>query len=85
MGHCQELPSALLRKYWPRILRAQWAITRDALRAWRGRAARARLRGQLAGFLGWPRMLGQRRLIQAARRASDEYVEGLLSGGTQRS
>ena len=75
----KNYPSALLRKYWVRILRAQWAATRDALGAWRGEAARARLRGQLAGFLRSPGRLGQRRAIQANRRVSDAYIESLLS------
>jgi len=80
----KNYPGALLRKYWTRILRAQWAVSYAAVRAWRGRAARARLRGQLAGFLGWPRMIGKRRSIQAARRVTDEYIDGLLQGREQR-
>ena len=78
----KNYPGALLRRYWPHIVRAQWAITCDALRAWRGEAAQARLRGQLAGLLSWPRMLKKRRatLCEAARRVSDEYVEALLKG-----
>lgn len=76
----KNYPGALVRKYWTRILRAQWAISYDAVRAWRGRAARARLRGQLAGFLGWPRMIGKRRTIQASRQVTDPYIEGLLAG-----
>ena len=76
----KNYPGALLRRYWPRIVSAQWAVTRDALRAWRGQAARARLRGQLAGLLGWPRMMGRRRAIQAGRQVSDDYVEALLRG-----
>lgn len=74
----KNYPAALLRKYWPRIVRTQWAVSRDALRAWRGAAARARLRGQVAGLLGWPRMLKKRRAIQAARRVTDRYIESLL-------
>jgi hypothetical protein len=54
-------------------------ITLDALRAWRGKAARARLRGQLAGVLGIPKMLAKRRAIQATRRVSDEYLQSILS------
>ena len=75
----KNLPGPLLRKYWARILRAQWAIARDALGAWRGEAARARLRGQLAGFVRLPGRLGQRRAIQASRRVSYEYIESLLA------
>ncbi len=75
----KNYPGALLRKYWPRVFRAQWVVTRDALQAWRGEAARARLRGQIAGILGWPRMLKKRRAIQRARRVSEEYLESLLT------
>ncbi len=75
----KNYPGALLRKYWPQVVRAQWAIFCDALRAWRGEAARARLRGQLAGLFGWPRMLGKRRRIQAARRVPLDYVESILT------
>jgi GT2 family glycosyltransferase len=75
----KNYPSALLRKYWSRILRAQWQIARDALRAWRGEAARARLRGQLAGLAGWPKMQRKRQAIEATRRVSDEYLESLLT------
>jgi GT2 family glycosyltransferase len=74
----KNYPSDLLREHCPRILGAQWRITRDALHAWRGEAARARLRGQLAGVLGWPKMLPKRRAIQSARRASDASIEALL-------
>ena len=75
----KNYPGALLRKYWPQVLRAQWHVTRDAIRAWRGEAARARLRGQLAGLMGWPGMLKVRRTIQASRRVSDDYIESLLA------
>jgi GT2 family glycosyltransferase len=74
----KDVPGALLRRHWRGMLCAQWRIARDALRAWRGAAARARLRGQLAGLLTWPRMLPQRRAIQRSRRASIEYLESLL-------
>lgn len=75
----KNYPGALLRKYWPHVVRGQWTISRDALRAWRGEAARARLRGQLAGLFGWPKMLGGRRSIQAARKVTIEYIESLLA------
>ena len=75
----KNYPGVLLRKHWKHILRAQWAITRDALGAWRGEAARARLRGQLAGLFRLPGRLGQRRAIQAGRRVSDAYIESLFT------
>ena len=40
------------RGQWQAILRGHLKITIEALRAWRGAAARARLRGQLHGLLG---------------------------------
>lgn len=64
----KNYPGPLLRRNWKLIVGAQLAITRDALRAWRGEAARARLRGQLAGLLALPRLWRQRRAIQRTRR-----------------
>ncbi len=81
----KNYPGALLRKYWPHILHAQWHVTRDALRAWRGQAARARLRGQLAGLVGWPKMLKKRRAILLKRTVSDPYIEALLQGKAEHS
>jgi GT2 family glycosyltransferase len=75
----KDVPGVIWRKHWVAILRAQWRLTTEALRAWRGAAARARLRGQLAGLLGLPRMLRKRRAVQATRRVSDEYIESILS------
>jgi GT2 family glycosyltransferase len=74
----KDVPGDLWRRYWPRMLRAQLHITGEALRAWRGREARARLRGQAAGLLGLPRMLARRRPVQAGRKVSLEYLEGIL-------
>jgi len=74
----KNYPAPLLRRYWALILRAQLGITRDALKAGRGAAARARLRGQLAGWLGMPRFLRKRRAIQAARRVPLEAIEQML-------
>jgi len=74
----KNVPSPLLQKYWPAMLKAQWRIFADALRAWRGAAARARMRGQCAALLTWPRMLGKRQAIQRSRRVSITYLESLL-------
>lgn len=75
----KDYPASLLRRYWPAVLRAQWRIGWQALRAWRGRAARARLRGQLAGLLGLPRMIRARRKIMESRRVTDDYLLELLT------
>lgn len=75
----KNYPAGLLRRHWPQVVRAQLAITWDALRAWRGAAARARLRGQLAGLLGIFKMWPKRRHIQAHRRLSDDSLMALLT------
>jgi len=72
----KNYPRELWEKYWQKILRAQLRITFDALKSWRGAAARARLRGQLAGVLGLPRWLARRRDV--IRRASDAEIETVL-------
>lgn len=71
----KNYPVPLLRRHWRRVAAAQARVTRDALGAWRGEAARARLRGQLAGLAGWRR---QRRRRPTIRRATDAYIESLL-------
>ena len=75
----KNYPGDLLRKHWREILKAQLGITRDAVRAWRGAAARARLRGQLAGLLGAFKMRDARRRIQANRRIELETLERRLT------
>jgi GT2 family glycosyltransferase len=75
----KDVPGDLWRRYWPRMLAAQLRITADALRAWRGREARARLRGQLAGLLALPRLLPARRQTQSTRRVSRDYLESILT------
>ena len=69
----------LWRKYGGRVVRAQFGLAWEALRAWRGAAARARLRGMIAGIAGIPRMLPKRRAIQAARRLTDAEIEARLT------
>ncbi|MBN2304625.1 MAG: glycosyltransferase family 2 protein [Anaerolineae bacterium] len=75
----KDYPAALWRKHWRDILRAQWTLAWEALRAWRGAAARARLRGMAASLRGIPRMLRKRRGIQRGRRVSIAYLESILT------
>jgi GT2 family glycosyltransferase len=75
----KDYPGALWRKYGLRILRQQAGIAVDALRAWRGEAARARLRGMAAALRYLPKMLRKRRVIQANRRVSILYLESILT------
>lgn len=75
----KNYPAALWRKHWRKIVRAQVALAWEALRAWRGAAARARLRGMAAGVLGLPKMLRKRRAIQRGRRVPIAYLESILT------
>jgi GT2 family glycosyltransferase len=75
----KDYPGALWRRYGWKILRNQLKIAGEALRAWRGAAARARLRGLAAGILTAPRMVKKRRAIQARRRVSIAYLESILT------
>lgn len=75
----KDVPGEILRQHWRQILREQWGITRSALRAWRGEAARMRLKGQLAGLISLPRVLGWRRSTQAKRRIDPTTLQKLLS------
>jgi len=75
----KNLPDSIFRRHWRSILKAQLKITLDALRAWRGEAARARLRGQLAGLWGLPRWLVKRKTVQQAKCVDDAYLESLLT------
>ena len=77
----KDYPGDLWRSYWKAILRAQFRITIDALRAWRGPASRARLRGQIAGLLGIPKMLRKRRKVQQSRTVDELYLRSILSNG----
>ena len=57
----KHMPPGYILHSLPFMLRAQLRITRDALRAWRGAAAQARLRGQIAGLQRFPVVWQQRR------------------------
>ena len=71
----KDLPGPIFRRYWRAIMAAQFKIAVDALRAWRGEAARARLRGQLAGLWGLPKWLGKRDFVQQTKRVDASYLE----------
>jgi GT2 family glycosyltransferase len=75
----KDYPFSLFRKYWRRILMAQLRISWEALQAWRGEAARARLRGQLHGLWGLPRQLRKRPTIHSVRVVSDQYLDSVLA------
>jgi GT2 family glycosyltransferase len=75
----KNVPTRLLWRYAPRMLAAQLRIAGAALRHWRGAAARARLRGQLAALGALPLILRRRRAVQARRRVPDAYIASLLA------
>jgi GT2 family glycosyltransferase len=74
----KDVPSDVLRANLGKIVGEQFKITRDAIKAWRGEAARMRLKGQLAGVVGIPKMMAKRKAVQRAK-ASDVDVMRLLS------
>lgn len=74
----KNYPAALWRKHGGAILRAQWAEAYAALRAWRGEAARAHLRGMLAGIFSSGRMWRKRKQVQQMRTVSIEALEAVL-------
>lgn len=75
----KNYPTALWWRYAKAIWRNQWRQGWAALRAWRGEAARARLRGMVAGVLTARRMLKKRARIQYSRRVSIEYLQAILT------
>ncbi len=74
----KNMPTSLLLSHSSQIVKAQLSIAADALRNCRGSAARARLRGQLAGLLGLPRVLQQRALVQSRKKRHDVEIDRLL-------
>ena len=74
----RKLEASLWRKYWTRIVRRQTSTAWEAVRAWRGAAARARLRGMATGLLRVPWLLRKRGSIQRSRRVTIEYLESIL-------
>jgi len=75
----KDVPGSVWRKHWAEIAGGQCRLAWEALKAWRGPAARARLHGQLAGLLAIPKLLAKRRGVQAARQVPDDYLFSILS------
>ncbi len=74
----KNYPSSLWKIYRGAVIRKQWSLFTEALRAWRGAAARARMRGMVSGLLHLPLLLKKRRRIQAARQVDDAYLLSIL-------
>lgn len=75
----KNLPTELWIKYGWLILKRQANQAFDAIKAWRGKEARAHLRGILAGIWHIPMLLGKRRDVQLKRRVSIDYLDSMLS------
>jgi len=75
----KNFPLALFQKAFGRIVGAQSQRFFDALKHWRGEAARATMYGVLMGILTAPRMVGKRRHIMQKRTLSDEDMFALLA------
>ncbi len=75
----KNYPGALLRRHWRSILAAQLQISWEAIGAWRGAAARARLRGQLAGLIGIFKFWPERRRLRESKRLSNDSLAELLT------
>lgn len=75
----KHYPLFLWRRYWMSVLRAQLSIAWQALKSWRGEAARARLRGQLAGLFGFFKMVKKRKQLRSSRKIDDQQLKMLLS------
>ncbi|MCY4072986.1 MAG: glycosyltransferase family 2 protein [Chloroflexi bacterium] len=75
----KNMPGALIRKYAPRILKRQASLAWQALRAWRGAEARARLRGTVRGLLTVGSAMRKRRQIQRSKVVPDTYIDSILS------
>ena len=75
----KDYPAALWRKYAGAIASAQFRQAWQAIRAWRGAAARARLRGMIIGIMRVPFLFAKRRAVQATRRVSIQNIEASLT------
>jgi GT2 family glycosyltransferase len=72
----KNMPGDLIRRFWPALLRAQLGFAVSALWHVREEAARARLRGQLAGLLALPQFV-RKRARRAAGTAEPRLAETL--------
>lgn len=75
----KDYPFVFWKQYWKLILKNQRHEIFDAIRAWRGAAARATLRGKLTILWYLPKMLWKRRAIQRSRCVSIAYLESILT------
>ena len=74
----KDVPGPLWQRYWLQMVAQQFKITFAALRSFRGEAARARLRGQIAGLALIPSALRKRGAIQGRITADLAEIEELM-------
>jgi GT2 family glycosyltransferase len=75
----KNYPSDLWKLYKWQVVVAQVRLFGDALRLWRGAAARATMHGILAGILGMRKMFKKRKEIQSKRVVSAHYLQRLMT------
>ena len=75
----KNYPADLWRDHGREVIAAQLRIARAALQAWRGEAARATLRGLLAGLITLPQLKRKRRAVQARRTVDLAYLRRLMT------
>jgi GT2 family glycosyltransferase len=77
----KDVPTAIVRRYWRRMVGAQLRFALHS--AWHGRepAARARLRGQIDGLRQLPRALAKRRSVQRRAHVGAAELEQLMALG----
>ncbi len=71
----KNMPGALLRRYWPQFLFAQAGYALHSLRHIREPAARARLRGQIAGLRALPGFWAKRRHLPPDTEHFEQWLE----------
>lgn len=75
----KDVPAFVWRKHGGKILMTQLQLAIQAAKAWRGEAARARLRGMWAALWALPKLLKKRAQTQKQRTVSDSDIERLLA------
>lgn len=75
----KNMPGSLLRKYARHICSRQASLAWQAMRAWRGAEARARIRGMVRGLMTVGSAVRKRRSIQASKVVSDDYIDSILA------
>lgn len=78
----KNMPPVVLRRFWPHLVVSQLGFALHSLRHFREPAARARLRGQIAGLRVLPRFVRKRQTTNDARQAlHDLWLLSPVVGG----